>query len=342
MPEIPATFRFGSKLRRRIALIGAPTEAGTAQPGTGMGPASLRVAGLENALAALGHQVSDYGDVAAWSGDERPQRPDKYAAVAAWAGALARAGYAALRRAETPVFMGGDHSLSMGSVAGVARYCREEDRELFVLWLDAHADFNTPLTSPSGSLHGMPVAAICGEPGLAEVRRTAGDAVVPYANVYQFGIRSIDREERALLRERGVHVADMRTLDEFGVVASLRQIVDAIQARGGLLHVSLDVDFLDPGVAPGVATPVPGGATYREAHFIMEMLHDSGLVLSFDIAELNPFLDERGRTARLLVELAASLFGRQIIDRALPEQSEDDHETADRESHRDRIAAGRT
>lgn len=321
--------------RRRLALFGAPTDAGTSQPGAAMGPAALRIAGLAQALSCLGHEVRDHGDVSPWDRSSQPEEQDKYAAVAAWAGALAEAGYAALQRGETPLFLGGDHSLSMGSVAGVARHCRQAGRDLFVLWLDAHADFNTPLTSPSGSLHGMPVAAFCGEPGFPAVREAAGDAIVPYSRVYEFGIRSIDRAERALLQARGINVFDMRSIDEFGVVASLRRIIAAVQACRGVLHVSLDVDFLDPEIAPGVATTVPGGATYREAHFIMEMLYDSGLVLSFDIAELNPFLDERGRSARLLVELAASLFGRQIIDRAAPAHSEDEHERSGQQPHRD-------
>lgn len=323
MQQIHASSRLKSDERRRIALIGAPTDAGTNQPGAAMGPAALRVAGLAEALAVLGHDVRDHGDVAPWADPAQARSHDKPAAVAAWAGALARAGYEALQDQETPVFLGGDHSLSMGSVAGVARHCRAAGIELYVLWLDAHADFNTPLTSPSGSLHGMPVAAICGEPGFADVRAAAGGAIVPYDRVYEFGIRSIDRDERRLLKARGIHVVDMRSIDEFGVVATLRRIIEAVQDRGGRLHVSLDVDFLDPAIAPGVATTVPGGATYREAHFIMEMLYDSGLVLSFDIAELNPFLDERGRSAKLLVELAASLFGRQIIDRAAAAHSED-------------------
>ena len=309
--------------RRRVALIGAPTDAGTAQPGAAMGPAALRIAGIAESLAALGHQVRDHGDVEPWPGRPRPEHADRDATVAAWAGALSRAGYEALQAGETPVFLGGDHSLSMGSVAGVARHCREAGLELFVLWLDAHADFNTPLTSPSGSLHGMPVAAFCGEPNFDAVRQAAGDAIVPYSHVYEFGIRSIDRDERALLQARGINVVDMRSIDEFGVVALLRRIIEAVRERNGVLHVSLDVDFLDPQIAPGVATTVPGGATYREAHFIMETLYDSGLMLSFDIAELNPFLDERGRSARLLVELAASLFGQQIIERAMPAPSED-------------------
>lgn len=322
MKQPHATNRLAADQRRRIALIGAPTDAGTDQPGAAMGPAALRVARLGEELASLGHTVRDHGDVAPWAGATRPERPDRRDIVAAWAGSLARAGYAALQAGETPVFLGGDHSLSMGSVAGVARHCREAGLELFVLWLDAHADFNTPLTSPSGSLHGMPVAAFCGEPGFEAVRAAAGDAIVPYSHVHEFGIRSIDREERALLQARGINVVDMRSIDEFGVVATLRRIIESVQERGGVLHVSLDVDFLDPAIAPGVATTVPGGATYREAHFIMEMLYDSGLMLSFDIAELNPFLDERGRSARLLVELAASLFGRQIIERAAAAPSE--------------------
>jgi arginase len=186
---------------------------------------------------------------------------------------------------------------------------------LFVLWLDAHADFNTPETSPSGNIHGMPVAMLCREPGLDAIMGEVERVSVKPANIHLFGIRSVDRAERALLTARGIHVIDMRLIDEFGVVAPLKAILEEIRARDGVLHVSLDVDFLDPSLAPGVGTAVSGGATFREAHLIMEMLHDSGLVGSLDIVELNPFLDERGKSARLLVDLACSLFGRRIVDR---------------------------
>jgi arginase len=210
--------------------------------------------------------------------------------------------------------MGGDHSLSMGSVGGVARYWAERGRELFVLWLDAHADFNTPATSPSGNMHGMAAAFLCGEPGLGDIFGDEPHGLIAPQNLTVLGVRAIDPGERRLLRERGVQVMDMRLIDEFGVSVLVRRIVERVRERKGVLHVSLDVDFLDPDLAPGVGTVVPGGATFREAHLIMELLHDCGLVGSLDVVELNPFLDDRGKSALLLVDLVASLFGRQIIE----------------------------
>jgi arginase len=209
--------------------------------------------------------------------------------------------------------LGGDHSLSIGTVHGVSRYAEEAGRPLFVLWLDAHADFNTPATTPSGNLHGMSAALLAGEPGFEAVFGEAARAVRP-ENLHLFGTRSVDRDERKLLRARGVHVVDMRLIDEFGVGVLMRRVLEAVATAGALLHVSLDVDFLDPGAAPGVGTTVPGGATVREAHLAMELLHDSGLVTSLDVVELNPFLDVRGQSALLLVDLIGSLFGRQIIE----------------------------
>jgi arginase len=203
----------------------------------------------------------------------------------------------------------------MGSVNGVARYAREAGRELFVLWLDAHADFNTPATSPSGNMHGMSAALLAGEPGLEAVFGNEPRAPIEPRQLHLFGVRSLDRGERELLRARGINVIDMRLIDEFGVGVLLRRVLDKVAAAKGLLHVSLDVDFMDPSLAPGVGTTVPGGATFREAHLVMELLHDSGLVASLDVVELNPFLDVRGRSALLLVDLIDSLFGRQIIER---------------------------
>lgn len=298
----------------RIAILGAPVEVGTSEPGALMGPAALRTAGLVRALADLGHAVSDRGDVVPEPCDEARGLP----AVAAWTRALARAVEAALDAGALPLVMGGDHSLSLGSVEGAMRHCATTGRPLFVLWLDAHADFNTPETSPSGNLHGMPLAALCGEPGFSDLFEDAGRAALDPTRVHLFGLRSIDAGERALVAARRVEVTDMRHIDEFGVVAPLRRSLERVAEAGGHLHVSFDIDFLDPGIAPAVGTTVPGGATFREAHLIMETLHDSGLVRSLDVVELNPFLDERGRSARVLVELVASLFGRSILDRPTP------------------------
>jgi arginase len=214
--------------------------------------------------------------------------------------------------------MGGDHSLSMGSVNGVARYWQEKGRPLFVLWLDAHADYNTPATTITGNMHGMSAAFLCGEPGLDHLLGDQPRISIGPDQLDLFGIRSIDPLEKILVRDRRVAVADMRAIDEFGVGVLIRRVIERVKARNGVLHVSFDVDFLDPAVAPGVGTTVPGGATYREAHLVMELLHDSGLVRSVDIVELNPFLDERGRTARVAVELIGSLFGLQIMDRPTP------------------------
>ena len=183
-----------------------------------------------------------------------------------------------MRSGRTPIVLGGDHSLAMGSIGGVARHAAEAGRELFVLWLDAHSDFNTPLTSPSGNMHGMAAAMLCREPGFEGVFGDEPHGFIEPGRLHLFGIRSIDSGERRLLQDRGVDVVDMRMLDEHGFAVSIRRIIDRVRARDGLLHVSLDVDFLDPTIAPGVGTAVPGGATYREAHLVMELLYECGLV----------------------------------------------------------------
>ena len=213
-----------------------------------------------------------------------------------------------------PIFLGGDHAISMGSVAGLARHCRAAARELFVLWIDAHGDFNTPETSQTGNLHGMVLALLCGEPVLPT--DDSWFAPIDPRNVAILGARSLDRDERNLLAARGVQIIDMRTIDEFGVVAPLRRFLTRVSHANGHLHVSLDLDAMDPAIAPGVGTPVPGGLSFREAHLVMELLHDSGVVGSLDLIELNPFLDHAGTSARLLVDLTASLFGQQIIERS--------------------------
>ena len=283
---------------RRIAIVGVPIDIGASQPGAIMGPVALRTARIVESLRELGHDVEDRGDLPV------------PAPVA-----LSHCTYDIARAGVCPIMLGGDHSLSMGSVNGVARYAREAGRELFVLWLDAHADFNTPATSPSGNMHGMSAALLAGEPGLEAVFGDEPRAPIEPRQLHLFGVRSLDRGERELLRARGINVIDMRLIDEFGVGVLLRRVLDKVAAAKGLLHVSLDVDFMDPSLAPGVGTTVPGGATFREAHLVMELLHDSGLVASLDVVELNPFLDVRGRSALLLVDLIDSLFGRQIIER---------------------------
>jgi len=311
-----------SHLSRHIALLGAPIDIGASQRGTLMGPAALRTAGLLTLLDGLGFDVKDHGDLSigdvAELTDSPPDNARHYREIQRWTGALSARAYELARSGAIPIFLGGDHSLSMGSVNGMARHWRETGRELFVVWLDAHADYNTPATTISGNMHGMSAAFLCGEPGLDGLLGGAPRASIDPDRLELFGTRSIDKLENDLLRDRRISVADMRQIDEHGVGVLIRRVIDKVRARNGVLHVSFDVDFLDPSLAPGVGTTVPGGATYREAHLVMEMLHDSGLVRSVDIVELNPFLDERGRTARTAVELIGSLFGQQITDRPTP------------------------
>ena len=305
----------------RIALLGVPIEIGASQPGTLMGPAALRTAGIARLLEQMGFGVEDHGDVAipAVSPDQAPPANAKfYDEVKTWVRALSERAYTLASSGAMPIFMGGDHSLSMGSVNGVARHWQEKGRPLFVLWLDAHADYNTPETTITGNMHGMSAAFLCGEPGLDRLLGKLARTSIGPDQLDLFGIRSIDPLEKKLVRDRRIAMVDMRAMDEFGVGVLIRRVIDRVKARNGVLHVSFDVDFLDPSIAPGVGTTVPGGATYREAHLIMELLHDSGLVRSADIVELNPFLDERGRTARVAVELIGSLFGLQITDRPTP------------------------
>jgi arginase len=307
---------------QHIAVLGAPIDMGASQRGTLMGPAALRTAGLLNVLESLGFVLTDHGDLSingmADLADVPPEKANHYREIQRWTRILSRRGYEIARTGAFPIFLGGDHSLSMGSGNAMARHWQEQGRELFVLWLDAHADYNTPATTLTANMHGMAAAFLCGEEGLDGLLGGEPRVSITPDRLKLFGTRSIDKLEKELLRARCVSVADMRKIDEFGVGVPMRRFIEKVHARDGVIHVSFDVDFLDPDVAPGVGTTVPGGATYREAHLVMELLHDCGLVGSVDIVELNPFLDERGRTARAAVELVGSLFGQQIIDRPTP------------------------
>lgn len=304
---------------RRIDLLGIATAAGASVRGCGMGPEALRVAGLAEALIELEHAVMDHGDLrrphpALGTSPASQRLPDERRKdVLDLAARISDQGLAILEAGHFPVFLGGDHSIAMGSVSAVARHCAIAGKPVFVLWIDAHADFNTPQTSPTGNLHGMPLALLCGEPGFDEQFQGPWLGQIQPAHVSIIGARSVDRDERKLLNARGVEVLDMRKIDEMGVVALMRTLLTRVKAAGGHLHVSLDVDAIDPAIAPGGGTLVPGGLSYREAHLIMEMLHDGGLVGSLDVVELNPFLDHGGASATLLVDLIASLFGRSIM-----------------------------
>ena len=308
--------------RRDIAMLGAALELGAGTRGTLMGPDALRTAGLARVLADLGHRVGDRGTIHAVDPVPVAMAPETAARcrhlgeIAGWTRRLHDQAHALATEGGVPVFLGGDHAVSLGSISGVARACAEAGRELAVLWIDAHADYNTPESSPSGNLHGMALSFLAGEPALAPILDASRPLhPIPHGNIHILGARSVDPGERIRLAAHGIDVVDMRAIDERGVSALLAERIARWRARGVRLHVSFDVDFLDPAVAPGTGTVVPGGATYREAHLVMEMLCDSGLVGSVDVVELNPFLDERGRTALAATELVASLFGRTVLDR---------------------------
>lgn len=297
-------------------LIGAPIDEGQRRPGCVMGPTAYRVAGLAQAIRELGHGVEDWGDMVLPALQEVScpnPAVHSLAEVLGWTEVLADKVDDALSNGGLPIVLGGDHSLALGSVAGAAAFAARVDRPLFLLWLDAHSDFHTPLTTQSGNLHGTPVAYIAGREGFEAF--PPFPAPIPAARICLYGIRSVDPAEHAALLKHDLAINDMRVLDERGIVAPLREFLDMVRDVGGMLHVSLDVDFLDPSIAPAVGTTVPGGTTFREAHLVMELLHESALVTSLDLVELNPFLDERGRTAKLMVELVGSLMGRKVFDR---------------------------
>ncbi|MBI1173516.1 arginase [bacterium] len=301
---------------KNVSLIGAPLDSGQRRRGCVMGPTAYRIAGIASAIADLGHSVLDRGDRHPTA--VQPARcpnpaVDQLAETLAWTALLRDEVRVEIDAGRLPIVLGGDHSLALGSVAGVADHARHHNRPLFVLWLDAHSDFHTPLTTVSGNLHGTPMAYVAGREGFDAF--PPFPAPVPAERICLFGIRSVDPAEHAALQTCSIAIHDMRVLDERGVAAPLREFLDRVRAAEGMLHVSLDVDFLDPSIAPAVGTTVPGGATFREAHLVCELIHESGLMTSLDLVELNPFLDDRGRTARLMVDLVGSLFGRKVFDR---------------------------
>ena len=302
---------------RLISLIGAPTDIGAGHRGAGMGPEALRVAGLAEALRQHGAEVLDRGNL---SGPPNPWLPPQHGyrhldEVVAWNHLVHDAVLAELRLGRMPLLMGGDHSLAVGSISAVAQHCREAGRKLRVLWLDAHADFNTSLLTPSGNLHGMPVACLCGHGPQALLEIGGKVPALQPKWVRQIGIRSVDAGEKRLVHQAGLEVFDMRYVDEMGMRHAMELALATLDAHTHL-HVSFDVDFLDPGIAPGVGTTVPGGPTYREAQLCMEMIADTGRLASLDVMELNPAFDERNKTAVLAVDLIESLFGKSTLMRA--------------------------
>ncbi len=280
-----------------------------------MGPDAYRTAGIAEAITKLGHTVEDMGNLA--PKDVTVAASDnpvvyKLAENVGWTHTLTTAAQETAQRG-MPIFLGGDHALAAGTVAGMAAHAQKEGRPFFVLWLDAHSDINTPLTTDSGNLHGTPVGYVTGREGFEAYPELP--AKVETQNICMIGLRSVDAPEHAILSQADVMLVDMRRIDEEGISAPLKAFLERVEAANGMLHVSLDVDFLDPSIAPAVGTTVPGGATVREGHLVMEILSDSNLVTSLDLVELNPFLDDCGKTANLMVDLTASLLGRRVFDR---------------------------
>ena len=305
--------------RPRVSLIGAPTDIGAGTRGASMGPEALRVAGLGPALEGHGLEVLDRGNLV---GPANPWQPPTNGyrhlqEVTTWSRAVYEAVWSELQQDRLPMVLGGDHALAIGSISAVARHCRATGRKLRVLWLDAHADFNTNQLTPSGNLHGMPLACLCGH-GPAELvglgLAPGQPASITARCVRQIGIRSVDAGEKHFVHEMGLEVFDMRFIDEHGMRHAMELALATLDAQTHL-HVSFDVDFLDPGIAPGVGTTVPGGPTYREAQLCMEMIADTGRLASLDVMELNPALDVRNQTAELAVDLIESLFGKSTLMR---------------------------
>lgn len=294
----------------KCAILGVPVQEGAGIKGCALGPNALRAAGLSRVLRSGGFEVVDLGDVS-----PAPARSIHHGNLAvkalpeisAWTTAIADAAYEASAGA-MPIFLGGDHSLAAGTLSGLARRAEEKGRPLFVLWLDAHADFHTLDTTETGNLHGVPLAYVCGRPGFEGYFPDLEPRVDP-DRICLMGVRSVDDAEFAALDDAGIDVHDMNAIQRHGIAALTRAFLERVKEENGLLHVSLDVDFLDPAIAPAVGTAVERGVGREDAHRVMELLHASGLVTSLDLVELNPLLDEEARTARLLVELTATLMG---------------------------------
>ena len=299
-----------------VTLIGAPTDIGAGARGARMGPEALRIAGLREALNGLGLDVADRGNL---DGPPNPwtEPVEGYRhldEVVAWNQSVMDAVGAELRDGRTPILLGGDHCLGLGSITAVAKHCRENGKKLRVLWLDAHADFNTNDITPTGNMHGMPVACLIGL-GPRELTHLGGDSpAMQVDEMRQIGTRSVDPGEKQLIKRHGLPVYDMRKIGDIGIKRVMEQALDGIDENTHI-HVSFDVDFLDPSIAPGVGTVVAGGPNYREAQLAMEMIAESGRVGSLDIVELNPILDRDNGTALIAIDLVESLFGKSTLVR---------------------------
>ena len=297
-------------VRRPVGIFGVPMDLGQDRRGVDMGPSAIRYARLQTALEELGYPVTDLGNAQTPIPEmvEKEEEIRHLAAVRGVCEEVAEEAEAMISEEVFPIFLGGDHSISIGTVSGVARSTGRTG----VVWLDAHADFNLPETSPSGNIHGMPLSVLTGR-GHPDLVTIGGEgASVRTEDVVILGLRSVDVKERGLLLEAGVRVYTMKEIDAYGVASVVRRALRDL-SHLKRVHLSVDLDVVDPGVAPGVGTPVRGGLTYREAHLVMELINEAGIVTSLDVMEINPILDDRNGTAELAVELVASLMGRQII-----------------------------
>ena len=304
-------------MTRHCTILGLPLQAGTGRGGCLMGPDAFRTAGLGDVVTSQGLGLSDLGDlpfptdIPVVSG---PTHLKKLSEIVAWTRDIQSRAAELAAQDTFPIFIGGDHSMAAGTLTGVAQAAAAVGRPQFVLWLDAHPDMNTLTSTVSGHLHGTPMAYALGMTSFEGIFPPVLAPLDP-ANICMMGLRSVDEAEHQFIRDLGIDVYDMRRIDELGVAKPMEAFLQRVTAANGLLHVSFDVDFLDPEIAPAVGTTVPGGATFREAHLIMELIHDSGLASSLDLTELNPFLDIRGKTATLMCDLTASLLGRKVLDR---------------------------
>lgn len=300
----------------QIAIIGAPLDLGAGRRGVDMGPSAVRLAGLNTKLASLGYEVEDFGNVAVEQQESTPTGRENAKYLGQIAGTctkLANMLQKVFASDKFPVMLGGDHSIAVGSISGASYWFRQRQEKIGVLWIDAHSDMNTPEISPSGNIHGMPLACCIGE-GPPELTRIFDyHPKVEGKNVALIGIRDVDIRERDIVRKSGVTPFTMRDIDERGLRNIMEQAIGIARDGTAGFHVSLDMDCVDPQEAPGVGTPVRGGITYREAHLAMETICDSDSMVSMELVEVNPVLDEANRTALLGVELVMSAMGKKIL-----------------------------
>lgn len=299
-----------------VHIIGVPMDLGAGRRGVDVGPSAIRIAGLDNRLHDLGYRVTDEGDLVVKTQEEqrvKDQRAKYLPEITRVVGVLSGKVAGIMERGQFPLILGGDHSISVGTISGLARHARKHKKKLGVLWIDAHADFNTPESSPSGNIHGMPLA-VCAGLGPEPLRSVGGRfRKVDPRKVGIIGLREVDAEEKKTVAHLGVNLCSMEQIDRFGIYKMMRKVLDRVAKNVDELHVSFDLDSVDPVYAPGVGTPVRGGLDYREAHLIMEMIAETGKMSSLELVEVNPIIDVRNQSAEFAVELVESAFGKKIL-----------------------------